>query len=172
MRGAAIWAIVLPLSAAGVLTGHALAYAFVGARAGEDVHGYLGHAPQLVAVLATASLCLLAVHGRSRTPAPWQFAGFALGAFVAQEHAERLLHSGHVPVLVTRPEFLLGLLFQVVVATVVWWLARRLLELDLAREPHPPRLSRLLLSVVGLQPAWQPVASPVRRSGRGPPDPP
>jgi hypothetical protein len=172
MRGAAIWAIVLPLSAAGVLTGHALAYAAVGVEAGDDVHGYLAHAPQLVAVFATVSLCLLAIQGRSRAPAPWQFAALALAVFVFQEHTERLLHSGDAPWLFTRPAFLLGLLFQILVAVIVWWLARRLLALDLAPPTPPARLSRLLLEVVGLHSGWQVVATPVRRSGRGPPSPP
>jgi hypothetical protein len=168
MRRVAIWTVALPLSGAGVLVAHGLAYAAVGAS-GDDVHGYLAHAPQFAAVIATVSLCLLALQGRSQAPAPWQFATLAVAAFVVQEHAERLLHSGELPWLLDRPEFLLGLLLQLPVAALVWWLARRLLALVGPSRRRPPLLPRLLLPVADVTAASVAIARPARPVGRAPP---
>ena len=115
--------LVLPLALAGTLVAHAVAYATLGAPF-EGVHEYLSHLPQLVTILALPALVLAAVAGRATTPRAWPFAAVALVAFVLQEHAERLLHTGEVPFLLDRPVFWVGLALQVPFALVAWLLAR------------------------------------------------
>ena len=57
------WALVTPVSAAGILAAHAVAYALTGTEPGA-IHGYLAHAPHAVAVLATIGLVGLALQER------------------------------------------------------------------------------------------------------------
>jgi hypothetical protein len=162
------WALALPLTAAGVLLSHEVAYRALGAPS-EGVHGYLAHAPQLIAVLGTVALATLVVESRAESRSAWPFAAVALTAFAGQEHAERLVHTGELPWLVTRPVFLLGLALQVPVALAVWLLARLLLRVRPARRPHPPRVPALLLALPSRTIAAAPVPALPRRPGRGPP---
>jgi hypothetical protein len=165
------WLLVTPLAAAGILVAHALSYALTGTPVGP-VHGYLEHAPQVLAVLASVGLVGLAVQERSvgRVPAG-VFALLAPVGFVLQEHLERIAHAGDAPFLFTSPAFLLGLALQAPVALVCLVVARRvagtLTGVRLPRSPVIPAGVWLPLSarvaVIRRSP------SRPRPSGRGPP---
>lgn len=170
MRGGVVWALTLPLVAGSVLSAHAVSYTLVGAPGG-GVHDYLAHAPQVVAVLATLAACGLALHGRGRGPAPWHYAGLALPAFAAMEHLERIAHTGDVPWLLTRPEFLLGLALQLPAAAAVWVLARALLAARGASPSRPPRLPCIAVELVKPHPLLVPAPAHIRVPARGPPGP-
>jgi hypothetical protein len=133
------WLLTLALTAGGVLCAHALAYRLTG-TASEGVHAYLGHAPQLVAVLVTLALGALAFTSRAPRLPLWPFPALALAGFAAQEHVERLLHTGELPWLLSRPVFVVGLVLQLPVALASWLLARRLLRAvtEPARRRTPP----------------------------------
>ena len=169
MRRALPWAVLLPLTASGVLVAHAAAYEAVGAPS-EGVHAYLAHAPQLVAVLVTLALAAVALQSRARSLSAWPFPLVAVAGFVGQEHVERLAHTGELPWLLTRPVFLVGLALQLPVALAAWLLARYLLRDETcAARSGPPRLPRLLLAAP--EPFSVPALTPptVRPSVRGPP---
>ena len=163
-----IWLAVSPISAAGVLIGHALGYRLSGTPS-EPFHAYLDHAPQLLFVLAVVSAVAAVVASRAAALALWPFPAAALATFVAQEHVERLAHSGELPWLLTSQAFLLGLLLQVPIALVVWALSGRLLETLAVLSERRPKLPRLLLDVV--TPATVDVrpAPAAPQPGRGPP---
>ena len=159
---------MLPLVAGGVLVSHALAYRLTGTEGGS-LHGYLEHAPQVLVLAGLVGVALAVAASHVSTPAAWPFATAALVLFVAQEHAERLAHTGQVPWLLTTPAFLVGLLLQLPVALLAWVLARRLLRsLDEATRRRR-RFPSLLPAVrEPLVPALRPVAASPRRS-RAPP---
>lgn len=170
MRRIVLALLVVPLASAGTLVAHGVAYAVLGGPA-EGVHGYLAHLPQLAAIVALPALLLAAIAGRAAAPRAWPVAVAALAAFVLQEHAERLAHTGELPFLLDTPVFLLGLVLQVPFALGAWLLARTLWRA--AAEWAPRRLSRVpqLLLPVAAAPAAvvlgaQPIAS---CSPRGPP---
>ncbi len=119
------WLLVTPLAAVGVLAAHAAAYAVTGSEPGPE-HDYLGHAPQVAALLATLALLGLALQERSLRPRSvrW-FAPIAPLGFVCQEHLERLAHTGELPWLLTTPTFLVGLALQLPVAVACVLLVRR-----------------------------------------------
>jgi hypothetical protein len=155
----ATWLLTIALTAVGVLAAHALSYRVTGTPAG-DLHGYLAHAPQLIAVIVTVALATLALWTRSPRVRMWPFPTLALAAFVAQEHVERLLHTGELPWLGSHPAFLVGVALQVPVALAVWLVARWLLRVVTAtatRRPAP-RVSALALPL-------EPVV-PLARAGR------
>jgi hypothetical protein len=169
-----VWLAVSPLVAAGVVVSHTLAYSLTGTPAGP-VHGYLGHAPQILLVLALAGLALGGLESfrlgstRLRPPSAWPFPAVALATFVAQEHLERYVHTGDVPVLVGSRTFVVGLLLQLPVALVAWALARRLLR-ALAHAPAgPPRVPRYLVGVVPAPAGPARALAAVTPRGRGPP---
>jgi hypothetical protein len=157
VRHALAWLLALVLAGAGTLVGHAAAYRLTGQPAGE-VHAYLDHVPQVLFVLATLAVALLAVTRASTAPPAWPFPAIALTAFAVQEHVERLLHTGEVPWLLTDPTFLTGLIVQLPLAIGAWAIARRLLR-ALAASPERPRL--LPAYQVALAPA-----APTPRLGR------
>jgi hypothetical protein len=162
------WLLTLVLAAAGTLLGHALAYRLTGQSAG-DVHAYLGHAPQLLLLLATLAACPLAFMRGTASPPAWPFPFLAVGTFVVQEHIERLVHTGELPWLLTTPSFLAGLALQLPLALAAWALARRLLR---ALDASPRRVR--LLPAVSLSVVLPPVVrrvdrAPVPRAARGPP---
>jgi hypothetical protein len=126
VRHVVAWLFTLVFAAAGTLFAHALAYRLAGEPLGPT-HAYLEHAPQVLLVLATLVACSLAFTRAATSPPAWPFPLVALGAFVAQEHLERLVHTGQFPWLLTQPVFLVGLGLQLPVALVAWALARRLL---------------------------------------------
>ena len=91
------WLLVPPIAAAGVLAAHAVAYALTGTDPGPE-HEYLGHAPQVVGLLASLALLGLALQERSLRPRSTRwFTPVAPIAFVCQEHLERLAHTGEFP---------------------------------------------------------------------------
>lgn len=164
------WLLVVPLAAAGVLAAHALAYAATGTATGTD-HDYLDHAPQVVGLLASLGLLGLAVQERSlrRRSARW-VAPLAPLTFVCQEHLERLVHTGHLPWLLTTPSFLVGLALQLPVAAACVLVVRRVIgTLDL--HVRPAALAPVDIWLPGPAcPAFSPPASVTpRRGGRAPP---
>lgn len=162
-----LWPIVLTLSAAGALVGHELAYRLTGAGS-DGLHGYLAHAPQLLAALSLPALLVALSGGRRRPPHPLAFALLGAGGFVAMEHLERVAHGG-VPWLLTSPVFLLGLVLQLPFALAAWWLARALLLLEPPVRRRPP--ARPLHSFVVPFAAPSPIPAPrrARPRPRGPP---
>jgi hypothetical protein len=169
VRHALAWLFTLVFAAAGTLLAHALAYRVAGEPLGP-VHGYLEHAPQVLLVLATLVACSLAVTRGAATPPAWPFPLVAVGAFVAQEHIERLAHTGQFPWLLTQPVFLLGVVLQLPVAIAAWALARRLLS-ALATTSIPRRrlLVRFLLAIAspGDEPVARSASAPIQ--ARAPP---
>ena len=170
MRRALTWVLLLPFAAASVLIGHGVAYRVTGAPA-DGLHGYLAHAPQIVLILSTLALLGLAADARARRSSPLSLALLAIGAFVAQEHLERLVHTGEVPFLLTSPALWIGIALQLPLTIAVWWFARRV-ACDLAASPRraAPRLGALAVS--GLRARGRPSGFSPRTtaaSGRGPP---
>jgi hypothetical protein len=169
-RFALVLCLAVPLTAVGTMVAHAVAYRLLGPPS-EGVHGYLAHMPQLLTVLALPVLLALAIAGRARAPKAWPFAAASVFAFVAQEHLERLAHTGELPLLVDRPVFLLGLVLQVPFAVVAWLLARALIRVAGASPRRAARrFSALLLPLTVV-----PTGAPRSRAGvglaapRGPP---
>lgn len=169
MRRALIWVLLLPFAAASVLIGHVFAYRVTGVPMGAT-HHYLAHAPQVVLILATLALLGLAADARARRSSPMPLALLAFGAFVAQEHLERLFHTGEVPFLLTSPVLWVGVALQLPLALAVWWVARKV-ACDLAASSRrtAPRLVALALPAPAL--AHGPLAFrlAIAASGRGPP---
>lgn len=169
MRRTLTWLVTLPFAAASVLLGHAIAYRVTGTPAG-DLHGYLAHAPQVVLVLATLALLGLATDARARRRSPLPLTSLAVLAFVAQEHLERLIHTGELPFVLTSPALWVGIALQVPLTVVIWLVASRLAdEIAAPGRRTVPRLSPLTFRVVAA--VRQPNARAVvaRHPGRGPP---
>jgi hypothetical protein len=164
------WLLTVALTAAGVLVAHAVAYRATGTAPG-DLHGYLSHAPQLVAVVVTIALGALALWSRSPRVRLWPFPALALLGFGAQEHVERLLHTGQLPWLGTQPAFLVGLALQLPVALAVWLLARFLLHAVAEKSPRPapPRVSGLVLVLEPVVPLLPTGRSRLAATARAPP---
>lgn len=161
---------VTPLAGVSVLVGHQIAYALSGAPT-DSLHGYLAHAPQLLAVVATIAILGLAGDARARRRSPVPLAVLGIVAFVIQEHLERLIHTGHVPFLLTSPTLWLGIALQLPLAVAIWLIARRMAE-SLGSMPQrrmPPRADSFPLVFADM------AALPATRSrvfahrGRGPP---
>ena len=121
-----VWLVVAPVVAAGVLTGHWLAYRLT-ATPTEPLHAYLEHAPQVLLLLAAMALSLAALGTRMNAPSGRTFPLVGLATFVVQEHLERLVHGGGLPMLLTSPAFIVGLALQIPIALVAWAVARGLL---------------------------------------------
>jgi hypothetical protein len=131
VRNRALLALSLPLAAVGCLAGHAAGYALVGmSRQDAHIHGYLGYAPQFLAVSAAFVTVALAlrVSGRFKgRPAAWPFALLPPLAFVAQELIERVAAGlpGHA---VFEPAVYAGLAVQLPIAFLAYRAARALLR--------------------------------------------
>jgi hypothetical protein len=164
------WLLTVALTAAGVLVAHAVAYRVTGTAPG-DLHGYLAHAPQLVAVIVTIALGALALSSRSPRTRLWPFPALALLGFVAQEHVERLLHTGQLPWLGSHPAFLVGLALQLPVALAVWVLARFLLRAVSEKAPRraPPRVPGLVLVLEPVVPSRSTGRPRLAAAARAPP---
>ena len=165
------WLLVTPLAAAGVLAAHAAAYWLTATPTGT-VHAYLDHVPQVLAVLATIGLVGLALQQRSVGSRSLRV--FALAApvgFACQEHVERLLHTGELPLLVTTPSFLVGLALQVPVAVLCALVARRVVGTLAAVRPlrRPPMLGVVLLPFSEAPVSRPRTTRPARATGRSPP---
>lgn len=170
-RRALTWGLTLPLVGASVLAGHALAYAATGVDVGP-IHAYLGHAPQILAILGLLGLVGLAVDARSEQVGTLPFAGLGVAVFAVQEHLERFAHSGDVPLLITDRTFLLGAALQVPVGLLAVWIARRLvvtLRTLAARPSRPPLLWQLPVGIGYLVSGVPRQRPPVATLGRGPP---
>ena len=163
------WLVVSPVLAAGVLVAHTLAYRLTGTPT-DAFHAYLAHVPQILLLVALAGLGLGGFGARVAAPRPGFFAAVAVTTFVAQEHLERLVHGGGVPLLLTTPAFVVGVLLQLPVALVAWALARWLLAAvgeSRLRRPSPPRSTHELVRVaVGALSSRSELRLP---PGRGPP---
>ncbi len=135
------WLVAVPLMTAGSLTAHALAYRIVEPDSATRVdllaktgHGYLASAPLLLGAALAVAIAGLAAHavgarrGRSPAqPAAWPLALLPVLGFAFQEHLERLVASGDLPLAaVTEPTFLVGLLLQLPFALVALVAARAL----------------------------------------------
>ena len=164
------WILVTPVAAAGVLVTHALAYRLTGAPPGP-VHEYLAHGPQVVFVLASLALVGLALQDRSLSRfSAWWVAPLAPLGFACQEHIERLVHTGHLPFLLTSPTFLLGLALQLPVAALCVLLVHRVIGTlpgGACRRRLVPEGAWLPLTdsrLFVVRSVWRP-----RPTGRGPP---
>jgi hypothetical protein len=151
MRRTLTWLVTLPFAAASVVLGHAIAYDVTGTPTG-GMHDYLAHAPQVVFILVSLAVLGLAADARARRHSPLPLAALGVGAFVAQEHLERLIHTGHVPFLFASPVLWLGIALQLPLAVAIWFVARTLAE-DIAapmrRVVHRvPRLVQFLAPLV------------------------
>jgi hypothetical protein len=170
VRRLVAWILVTPVAAAGVLAAHALAYRVTGTRPGP-MHEYLAHVPQVVVVLASIALLGLAVQERSlsRFSARWVAPLAPLG-FACQEHVERLVHDGHVPLLVSSPTFLVGVALQVPVALACVALVRCVVgTATVVGRSRAPRPGGAWLPLSGSAPLLPRAGRPRRATGRGPP---
>jgi len=164
-----VWLVVSPVVAAGVLIAHSVAYRLTSTPT-DPFHAYLGHAPQVLLLIAIAGIVVAAL-GRPRSAPPAHvFPVIALATFVVQEHVERVVHGG-LPMLLSSPAFLVGLVLQVPVALVAWGLARWILH-AVGERRGPARLRvRLEFLLVDLsQDRVAPLGAP-SRSSRAPPTP-
>lgn len=136
------WLLVISLGTLGVLAGHEIAYALT-STPHDELHGYMSHLPQVALLLTLLSLVAASFVGRGSRLALWPFPAVAMIGFVAQEHLERLAHTGSVPFLLDKPFFLVGLAIQALVAIAAWLLARLLVRIvGHTAAASPPRFAR------------------------------
>jgi hypothetical protein len=142
MRGLIAWLLTLPLTGGGLFLAHDLSYRAVEPHTHDRAtllegtgHGYLEHLPLAAAFglsLLLVTLALIAAQAARGVAAArlrvWPFAALPPLVFVVQEHAERAVHTGEVPLSAAlEPTFALGLLLQAPFALVAFLLARALL---------------------------------------------
>jgi hypothetical protein len=138
MRQRLTWLSTAPLLLGGLLAGHVLGFrlAFADPHARADAlahsgHSYFAYVPLALAVSLGALLVGLALRtaagfrGEPRRAATSPLIVLLPPlAFVAQEMAERVLHSGHVPLtMAIEPAFLFGLALQLPFALAALLLA-------------------------------------------------
>jgi FtsH-binding integral membrane protein len=138
------YAVSLTLMAVGSLTAHSVAYRAVAPDGDERMallehsgHGYLAYAHLGLALCVTVVLVgvLLvvvgAMKGRSYPAVPaWLFGVVVSLGFTVQEHVERFVASGELPLdVVLEPTFAVALLLQFAFALAAAFLARALLAL-------------------------------------------
>jgi hypothetical protein len=167
------WLLVTPLAAVGVLAAHASAYAVTGHALGEE-HGYLDHAPQVTALLASLAVLGLALQERSLRPSSaWWVAPIAPLGFACQEHLARLAYTGELPWLLTTPTFLVGLALQLPVAVACVLLVRRVTGTLDGRSPVisplPPSPGDAWLPLSARPKRIPPTVDALRQGGRAPP---
>jgi len=164
------WVLILPLVAASVLVGHAVAYALTG-RAEDGAHGYLSHAPVVLALASLAALVGLAVQQRARRIELWPFAALGPVVFTAQEHLERLANTGELPLLLADRSFALGMALQLPLAVAAVAIVRRLVVVLRSavgtRRPSPGSETLLVLGPRATSPRARRLA--VATLGRAPP---
>jgi hypothetical protein len=194
MRRRAAWLISLPLAIASWLGAHCFAYWLVAPGAeghmglhAEAGHAYLGYTPAillwgLALLLAGLVLCVWQGMrgGRPSAPPLRLFALLPPVGFAAQEHLERLIGTGRIPLdVVTEPTFLVGLALQLPFALAALLIAYALRELGFGfgraaaglfalRGPISVTPARLL----GSRPSATLVVRPVLAPGHGPRAPP
>lgn len=157
MRQRLAWLSTAPLMFAGLIAGHQLAYRLVysDAHARADAldrsgHAYLGYVPLALTVSLGLLLAGLALQTAAEYRGERRLALSPLIvllppiAFVVQEFAERIAHTGHVPwTVVVQPAFLLGVAFQLpfaLAALLIGWLldsAARAVGRALRELPQP-----------------------------------
>jgi hypothetical protein len=179
-RRSLTWLVAIPLLLAGSQVGHVLAYRLLYPDAHLRLrqllatgHDYLEHAPLILGlaaavVLLSLFLCVVAAaRGEAPQPLqPWAFALLPALAFTFQEHLERLLHTGTLPVVaVLDPTFLPGLLLQLPIGVVAYLVARLLLR---ASEHVGRALVRLRLPRRGFGTALAKPARPAAPARRSP----
>lgn len=155
MKSKLLWPLVLGLLLGGWATAHALAYRIVVPDAierrhllEETGHAYLDPAPLFALILTLFALGLVCSFTRNRPgfKTPWAFALLPPGAYVVQEHFERLLHDGSFPFAASLdPTFVVGLLLQIPFALAALLLARGLVALADALTRRGPRRSPRLV---------------------------
>jgi hypothetical protein len=138
MNGRLSSVLTAPLLVLSLLVGHSLGYRWAvadpDARAHlleESGHDYFTYAPLVIAVGFTLIAAALAARIRAAARGdrmdgspPWLFGLLPPIAFVVQEFAERLLHSGHVhPGTLAEPAVLIGLVLQLPLAVIALGLA-------------------------------------------------
>jgi hypothetical protein len=194
MRRSLAWLVAVPLILAGSEAAHALAYRLAYPNLHVRVHvllvtghGYLRWLPfafgVAAAVVALSLLVAAADAARGRAPRglpPWAFALLPPLAFVAQEHVERLLHTGVFPWHeYGTPTFVPGLALQLPFALAAYLIARLLLRTAesagraVARVAPPrPHVVPVALATPAAEPDHPPVALISRGlAKRGPPLP-
>jgi hypothetical protein len=165
MRGLIAWLLTLPLTGGGLFLAHELSYRAVephthtrGSLLEETGHGYLEHLPLAAAfggsllLVGIALIVARAVRGAAAARLRiWPFAALPPLVFAVQEHAERAVHTGDIPLsAASEPTFVLGLLLQAPFALAAFLLARALLAVAerigvlLARVPTAPALTTLV----------------------------
>jgi hypothetical protein len=137
-----VYAVSLTLMATGSLVGHSLAYRAVkpdgeerAALLEQSGHGYLSYAHLGLALCVTGVLVGLllvvvgATKGGTRSAVPiWVFGLVPSLGFAVQEHVERFVVSGEIPLdVVLEPTFHVGLLLQLAFALLAAILTRALL---------------------------------------------
>jgi hypothetical protein len=142
MRGLVAWLLTLPLTGGGVFVAHQLSYRAVEphthGRASlleETGHGYFEYLPLAAAfgasllLVATALIVARAHRGAAAARLRiWPFAVLPPLVFAVQEHAERVVHTGEIPLSAAfEPTFVLGLLLQAPFALIAFLLAGALL---------------------------------------------
>jgi hypothetical protein len=177
VRKRALLACSLPLAAAGTLAGHAAGYALVGSsRRDALAHGYLGYAPQFLALCVAVLVLALGLRATGRLqgrPAAWPFALIPPVAFLAQELIERLA-VGLPAHAVLEPAVYVGLAAQIPIALLGFLAARALLRaVDEAASGLAARPSFALRPMPIPAPAGAYAPAPAglasRRRGRAPP---
>ncbi|MCS7007883.1 MAG: hypothetical protein RMM28_06790 [Thermoleophilia bacterium] len=135
-------ALALPIAVAGILAAHAVGYRLAEPHASEreallaaSGHGYLAQAwLALLAVLALGlgiELVLGFVHGPLAARLPRSpFLLLAPGAYLLQEHGERLLAGAGVGSTLAEPAVLAGLALQLPFALATWLLAGLVLRVS------------------------------------------
>ena len=177
MRKRALLALSLPLAAAGSLAGHGAGYALVGMSSRDArIHGYLGYAPQFLAlctVLVALTLALRVTGRFQGRPSAWPFALLPPVAFLVQELLERVL-AGLPAHAVFEPAVYAGLAAQLPLAFAAYLAARALLRgADAVARTLTPRPTFTLRPVPLPLPAAVPALTRTHlafdRLGRAPP---
>jgi hypothetical protein len=156
------WLVALPLMLAGSQVAHAFAYALVYPQSGvrlralaETGHGYLAWLPLTLGIAVAIALVALAgavvdtARGRPVRPLPASaFAVLPPAAFALQELLELSLHTATLGWrAVLAPTFWPGLLLQLPLAALAYFIARFLLHTaeSIGRAlARPPRVSELV----------------------------
>jgi len=174
---------------AGSLAAHCLAYGIVepDPHRRADVlaatgHGYLAHAPLALAAGIALLLAALTGHavrafrGGSSPRLTWPVALVPLLGFALQEHLERLVSGGHLPLAAAlEPTFLVGLALQLPFALAALLVARALagaaeaVGRGLATAPRALALRPLGVAIGVDAPRPRLPALALGRAGRAPP---
>jgi hypothetical protein len=182
--------LALPATLTASLGAHSLAYRLVGGDGSRhrtllehSGHGYLSFAPLFLAfasalVLVGLALRVAAAQRGDRRPLrlPWLVALVPPLVFVVQEHLERLLQSGELPISAAlEPTFAVGLSLQLPLAVLALLVARALVAAaeavgrNLARRPRRLRRRAPAAVAPAVPQQLRPSVLALRRAGRAPP---